>query len=104
MSKFEEAPEDFDKVLALIPLRCRVCRYGQLTLGLAWAFDGSTGAFWPTVESMREVCGEEDAGITDFDIRDPDTEAEIIKNEADSMLFMPLPDTDDCPFRDHSTA
>lgn len=101
MSGIEEA-SDFDEVLALVPLRCRVCKYGQRILGLAWAFDSSTGALEPTIEEMRDVCGHEDELPEQFAFRDPETEAAIIDTDAGPMLFMPFPEPaeqDDCPLR-----
>ena len=102
MPQLEEDPSDFNEVLELIPLRCRTCKYGQIALGLAWSFDFSTGAFWPTVEDMREICGRGEE-VPNLGVKDPDTEAGIIDTEAGEMLSMPLPVSGDkCPLEQHA--
>jgi hypothetical protein len=101
MSELDGAKAEFNEVLELLPLRCRTCKYGQFAIGLAWAFDESTGAFWPTVEDMREICGEEECDVAGS----TNPGAEII-NEHAPLLFLPLPDAnrDTCPYRKASSS
>ena len=90
-------PEDIDRIMDLLPERCRGCKHAEFMLMLLLSFESSTGGPWSIIEDIEERCTGWEGQVEPTNIEALDTEGGVRLG-----LFMPMDDLfggkNSCPY------
>lgn len=90
-------PDDIDRIMDLLPVRCRGCKHAEFMLMLLLSFESSTGGPWSIIEDIEERCTGWEGKVEPTSVEALDTEGGVRLG-----LFMPMDDLfggkDNCPY------
>jgi len=84
-------PDDIDRIMDLLPERCRGCKHAEFVIGVLLAFESSTGGPWGIFEDIEEKCSGYEGRIRPSGV-------EAIETPQGQGLFFPFFDEDKCPY------
>ncbi|MEX1995694.1 MAG: hypothetical protein WD887_02875 [Candidatus Saccharimonadales bacterium] len=80
-------PKDIDRIMDLLPERCKGCKHAEFMIMLLLSFESSTGGPWPYIEDTEEYCTGWEGEVEPTNVEALDTKGGVRLG-----LFMPMDD------------